>query len=1095
MAGTGGTTTYNPMSVLTGTTLLPKTTAAVVKPAATTQPATSTKKTTTTLSEMMGGSPSGSATKTTSKPAAPKAAAPTLTQMMGGSSASAAKAAPKAPTPTQKQAINSLAGLNLAAPTAPAAPQQQSKAAIANAFMQAMAAAAPKGLGVPDPKGLTADEANKYRSQFYTNYYAGKPVEQIVEPMDMAQASLAYDINKRMDPALEASLNDPFGNRPAPTYPPAWGLLGADRPQSLGPVAPSYGPGVNTIGMPQMQYVAPGTDPYGRGIDAIGMPQMNYVAPGNQRVTFTPQAVRPGVPAGMPAAPAPAAPAGGGYDTDMLNAKGIARYLLQDMMGRQQPATVITARQQAPGFDPMSLLIGQAKADEFNPAMVNDTSMEDALIRQGIVPGIPMAEQKLAPVPYPRPVTSAETTMPLTDVYDAMNKSISPFDRIGAGIAGIKIPGSPTELNDVIQQQLAGLGTYDPNTGRVVIPNATSREAQAALAAMQAQPKMGDILQPYIDAAVRTRTPVPTDRAVPLDMTRPVPATVPTRPAAPSVPVAEVPSYVSGPGATKANADYAAQQRAGIDALLAGGQAAADTAVPANRQGQYGALDDLLSGRQFQQWTAEGEAQKAKRLAEGVDPTNLYDNLLWSMGLYQPTKGAPSPVPPAPAPVRVGNEERLSPGQPLEFKDPNAVAQMDPIGVAPSFADVLSKAGITKTGSAANPTYWNSVGDVINTGTGLSASSGETMVGAGPEGDGSYMSTADTSPAPTAASSGVSDVTKYGKTTSGADKFVVPQGQILGTNGYLYEVTGTDAQGKPTYKQVGKVPGYTDAQLYKAANRGAFRDPNNVAEGGTTPKPPSAIRTWARAQLDKYNAEVAKNKAAAEAKGETYNPVSFMDYLSLAGSAATGNVAGLLMKGGQMMYPQIIEWLASGPSSTGDSDGTMMDGSPSSSSSSKKSKKKKDDEDEDTDGGTGGTGGTGTGTGPTGGSLQTGYTMSNFPYLRPYLTPVFPGAGYRPGIDTEWNYYPGSERAYAAGGAVEVPRYVVGPGGPKDDKIPARIDGVHEARLSNGEFVITAEAVKGLGGGDPVKGAEELTKLNNMFSSRPTPRVNVEKVR
>ncbi len=60
--------------------------------------------------------------------------------------------------------------------------------------------------------------------------------------------------------------------------------------------------------------------------------------------------------------------------------------------------------------------------------------------------------------------------------------------------------------------------------------------------------------------------------------------------------------------------------------------------------------------------------------------------------------------------------------------------------------------------------------------------------------------------------------------------------------------------------------------------------------------------------------------------------------------------------------------------------------------------------------------------------------------------------------------------AYAMGGAVE------GPGGPKDDMIPAQ--------LSDGEHVITAKAVRGAGNGDREKGHAALNKLQAMLERR-----------
>jgi len=62
---------------------------------------------------------------------------------------------------------------------------------------------------------------------------------------------------------------------------------------------------------------------------------------------------------------------------------------------------------------------------------------------------------------------------------------------------------------------------------------------------------------------------------------------------------------------------------------------------------------------------------------------------------------------------------------------------------------------------------------------------------------------------------------------------------------------------------------------------------------------------------------------------------------------------------------------------------------------------------------------------------------------------------------------------------------ISGPGTGKSDSIPAAIyqngGRVQEARLSDGEFVMTADAVKGAGGGNRAKGAAEMYKMMNRF--------------
>ena len=107
----------------------------------------------------------------------------------------------------------------------------------------------------------------------------------------------------------------------------------------------------------------------------------------------------------------------------------------------------------------------------------------------------------------------------------------------------------------------------------------------------------------------------------------------------------------------------------------------------------------------------------------------------------------------------------------------------------------------------------------------------------------------------------------------------------------------------------------------------------------------------------------------------------------------------------------------------------------------------------------------------------------------PIRTQQFPGVGFVPGIDNEFLYFlnnhlaEGGPVGYAAGG-----RVVRGPGGPKDDAIPAVVvdqaGAHHPARLSDGEFVFPVEAVVGIGEGDPAVGAQRLQELADRLSRR-----------
>lgn len=71
-------------------------------------------------------------------------------------------------------------------------------------------------------------------------------------------------------------------------------------------------------------------------------------------------------------------------------------------------------------------------------------------------------------------------------------------------------------------------------------------------------------------------------------------------------------------------------------------------------------------------------------------------------------------------------------------------------------------------------------------------------------------------------------------------------------------------------------------------------------------------------------------------------------------------------------------------------------------------------------------------------------------------------------------YAHGGITALAKGG---VPRYLAGGTDGMADKIPARIDGSQEARLSHGEFVIPADVVGHLGNGNSEAGAQRLYEM------------------
>lgn len=61
-------------------------------------------------------------------------------------------------------------------------------------------------------------------------------------------------------------------------------------------------------------------------------------------------------------------------------------------------------------------------------------------------------------------------------------------------------------------------------------------------------------------------------------------------------------------------------------------------------------------------------------------------------------------------------------------------------------------------------------------------------------------------------------------------------------------------------------------------------------------------------------------------------------------------------------------------------------------------------------------------------------------------------------------------------------RLIEGPGGPTDDAIPAMIDNTQPAALSDGEYVVTADAVQNIGDGDPRRGAAKLDEMMALAS-------------
>jgi len=65
-------------------------------------------------------------------------------------------------------------------------------------------------------------------------------------------------------------------------------------------------------------------------------------------------------------------------------------------------------------------------------------------------------------------------------------------------------------------------------------------------------------------------------------------------------------------------------------------------------------------------------------------------------------------------------------------------------------------------------------------------------------------------------------------------------------------------------------------------------------------------------------------------------------------------------------------------------------------------------------------------------------------------------------------------RVHSGIGSAMGPRFVQGGGTGLSDGVPVAMDDGQEGRLADGEFVIPADAVAGLGGGSSAAGAREL---------------------
>lgn len=1022
--------------------------------ASTKKPATTTvakKPTTNTLSTMAGSSLGTTSTK--------KPTTNTLSSMAGTSLGTTST--PRAgitrslvSTPSSSSArttnpLSTMAGRTLGINAALPQPPQLTKAQIGNRFTQSLAAGAKTGAAVPNPAGLSRDEADTFRSRFYKDFYSGKPVQRIVDSpvfqpgmMGRGQPVPSYDylFGARNDDKPYVSAYDKarygemnsgpgmlpskeFGGYPGarPEAKLASTLLAGGAGALDAVVSPAYG-----LGTGLLDYLSGGTpddfmnsyaggygdanaifqpfetlDPtmYGKGANAGLVAATAYGMPGVMGPT------RAAAEAAAAAALARRAPrAAAGIDAALTPRQVAFRELMDNLNAGERAAAATPTPAVSTGPR-----IPQGGVSP-TPAM----SLADSDILESIVGNLGTRAQRDA-------IRSTSGVYDDT-LKDAVANALTP----PPAVARLSPDDLEALLFRTVEKGLDAPGPLSAEAGAAAYRNARQKFVNDELSSLQGS-------QLFSDVPPMTTNPATTGRNAFMDVIDAMEAAKAAKvgnaeKAGPYVAVsADEAANIIRPGPRVA-ADASRMDPFTKKALItaAGGAAA----LPV-----IGGLSLLANGQLGPAPTATTPQPVAvpdeQRGIDAVDPRAAYAGAQSSM------RDAMS------ARLPGGENQVLIPTQDgtVILPAPKKVAP----AVEPSRGSIYPAWVSKAKGDAyneANPEVADSVAidnfpidsDVPITAEEQAKGGGRGAPASGEQGD-----EADTA-APAA-----------GK------KFTPGPGQFVGTNGYIYEQSSDGS-----FENVGRVPGYTPAQLSEAANKGAFRDPNNIVVGGAKP------RKQARKKGERTFFDDAGDFLKDRFDDSVYGKLSklfFPDDTAAPEAAATG--------------PEAVEYYSTPPSSVPES---LV----SSSGSSKKRKKKDEDE---TDGGTGGTGTGGTGTGtytpPTQAMLDALYA----PYMRQYTGP---GAGYVPGVNPEWNYF---TPAFADGGLVDG-RLVLGDGGPKEDKIPAMIDGVEQAKLSNGEFVMTAAAVKNAGGGDIELGAKRLMDLNNMLSyGRPAERLKVQHVK
>jgi hypothetical protein len=889
------------------------------------------------------------------------------------------------------------------------------KAQTADAFMQSLAAGAKTGAAVPNPAGLTRDEADKYRSEFYTQFYSGQPVQRIadkpvpvsydymfgarnddkpyVSPYDAERYGVMSQAPGGLLPSNQfgGSLNggvpllDTAASNTAATlagaanalFGPGYGMIvGAGKALQGGPMVQNFGEGYVQGEGDVRQLLDPAMDLNrnlaGNAADIVNVGSFAGLLPGVGAAMRT-AAMRAG--AGIPRTAA-VIPQAAGIDAALTPRQAQFRQLMDSLNADPANAALAAPRPVSAGprippgvgqpvsaippadSDILEKIVGnlgtraQRDAVRSTSNVYDDTlnaALEDAL---GVTRADPYASVYSAvddalksPMPFVPDSPNFVSSYPdMLDLVGPRRPDFMPVDEA----ANVLRPG-PRVAADADKRM-------DPFTKNMLI--AATAGAGVGIPALAG---LSLLANGQLGPAPTATTPLPTDGSRGIDVAASVNPL-----ASGNVWSPELLEAVTGSAPVDPRAAYGEAQRVMREQRN-------NERVAAAEKEWENLPDELGSG--ITPGTVKRRGNTQVRLDEfgRIVPAVGSDEQLPASDAGLPLDTGAETFPQwdlrPPAHIPGGLETAIRPTVVADLAaDPEDIAKVLPVDT--SLTGPMAEAAIADFMAPEEKTRRDE-----DTNRPESEFGSYAWYPSGSAGD----------EAATAA-------------PAAGTKFTPGPGQFVGTNGYIYEQSSDGS-----FKNVGRVPGYTPAQLSEAANKGAFRDPNNIVVG-----------SGKRKKKDSNESLVASD--SREKKGDTIST---------------------------------------------DTGGTGTDGT-----------------------GTGGTG-TGTYTPPTQAMLDALYA----PYMRQYNGP---GVGYVPGVDPERNYV---TPAFADGGLVDG-RLVLGDGGPKEDKIPAMIDGVEQAKLSNGEFVMTAAAVKNAGGGDIELGAKRLMDLNNMLSyGKPADQLKVQHVK